>query len=210
MEHNQWDIIKQQITNSIDKAGIDPTIWKYHPIYTDFCCNLLGYVLNTKTKKMIGTLQTNGYIRLGLRHNGSQIMVYAHRFVLECHHGMIPSTIKDESGQDKVPVVDHIDGCHSNNAIINLRLVTQSQNNATGNTGNHAKKSRPVWSVNQETGQTDWFESMTSASKYLNIHPNSIRSVCEKKTKSATSKSNGQSYYFCYGDDLDDPLNQIS
>lgn len=63
--------------------------WKKHPIYGEYVCNENGYVVDTKTKKLIGEITQAGYICLKLNISGEKI-TSGHRFVCETWIGPIP------------------------------------------------------------------------------------------------------------------------
>ena len=208
MNNQDWTDTKQNLTINFQTQGFDPSVWKRHPLYWGYASNRQGYVVNITTRKIIGTLERNGYIRLSIRAGGKLEKVYAHRFVYECYEGVIPPTLRDSNGVEHEAVIDHIDHNRSNNAIENLRLTAQGsmtdengdflQGNSVGHRRGPAK---PVWSINLETGESAWFQSMSSAGRYLNIGQPSIQSVCEGDYKTATSKNDDKiSYWFCYDD----------
>jgi hypothetical protein len=60
-----------------------------------------------------------GYRQTEIRVGQSRVSVYLHRVVWESVHGAIPDGLQ----------LNHIDGVKTNNAIANLELVTQSENN---------------------------------------------------------------------------------
>lgn len=67
-----------------------------------------------KVRKNVGTIATNGYIQIRVDYK----LEYAHRVIWESVNGKIPDGM----------VIDHINGNTTDNRILNLRLVTQSEN----------------------------------------------------------------------------------
>ena len=209
MNNQDWTDTKQNLTINYQTHGFDPSVWKRHPLFWGYASNCQGYVVNITTRKIIGALRRNGYIQLGLRAGVKQEQVYAHRFVYECYEGVIPPTLRDSNGVEHAAVIDHIDHNRSNNSLENLRLTAhgsmtdENGDFLQGNNVGHSKPrtSKPVWSVNLETGESAWFQSTNSAGRYLNIAQQSVQSVCEGDTKTATSKNDDKiSYWFCYDD----------
>lgn len=90
-----------------------------HPIYTKYGCDLDGTTYSTKGKRRKVTNSTTGYEVLGVRLDSETVQYRAHRFIYECVTGeLIPSGM----------VINHIDGCKTNNSFSNLELVTASEN----------------------------------------------------------------------------------
>lgn len=88
--------------------------WKTISIAENIKVNDKGCFINIQTGYIITGSERNGYIRLNInRHHYS-----AHRLVWEAFNGPIPEGM----------VIDHIDGNRKNNELINLRLVSQSDN----------------------------------------------------------------------------------
>ena len=76
-----------------------------------YSVNEEGQVKNDKNNYLVKGSLRNGYLRLNS-------IISIHRLVWETFNGEIPEGM----------VIDHIDGNRSNNALSNLRLVTQSEN----------------------------------------------------------------------------------
>ncbi len=158
-----------------------------HPILTNYEANRDGIIRNCRLKKPVGSVTNAGYLAFNTKGNKNYL---SHRFVIECFLG----PIKDGY------VVDHINNIKVDNSIQNLRVITQSENCRSGNTGG-ARFAKAIESVNKESGEKIKFKSIYSASKYFNITPSSIQSVAEGITRSAYSKKFSQSIMFQYLDD---------
>lgn len=64
----------------------------------------------------------SGYLTVLLSIDGKHIQKLVHRLVYEAHNGSIPD------GMD----IDHIDGCRTNNALSNLRILNRRDNVTAG------------------------------------------------------------------------------
>ena len=138
-----------------------------------------------KTREMKWRLENTGYYRAWCP--TQQRLVLKHRHDWEQANGPIPEGM----------TIDHIDGDPQNNALSNLRLVTQSDNmknaklrvdNKSGVPGVRWCKHRQKWAVQitsrgnmQALGRyDDWFEAVCarkSAEVSYGFHPNHGRSV---------------------------------
>lgn len=96
-----------------------------------------------RRKNKVGSLEPDGYVRL--RING--VNYPAHRVAWYLTHGEWP---------DKE--IDHIDGNRSNNAIINLRLATRSQN-CQNRVANHNSTSK-YKGVSWDSSRNKWIVSI--------------------------------------------------
>lgn len=168
--------------------------WKEHPEYKNYYASRSGLVVNSKTKRVIGTLENDGYIRLGLYVNDKQKNIYAHRFIFETFVGKIPD--------DKV--INHKNEIKNDNAIKNLEVVTLSEN---------AKKSTKLTELCKE-GQHKprkcighkvddkvkiyKFKSLRDAERKTGICQVSIQSICDGATNSAASKTDNTKWIFAY------------
>lgn len=172
---------------------LNNTEWRTHSVYVDYASCASGYVINLKTKKLIGHLWAQGYIGISVYHNGKMVHMPAHRFIYECFNGVIV---------DKTKVVCHQDNTKSNNAISNLRLDTSSQNQKDAYADgvkqriNTRANARSIIAIDLIDGIMQEFKSMSAASKVLKIHSGSIRSCITGATKTAHSKTTGKSYSF--------------
>jgi len=95
-----------------------------------------GYIFSTR-KQLKAVKHHTGYLVVSI-HDGTKPKQYrVHRYVWEHFNGPIPA--------DRV--VDHIDGDKTNNALINLRLVSNKQNinYARSMLGNWTKKGEDVY-----------------------------------------------------------------
>lgn len=93
--------------------------WKTISNYDNYSVNELGVIKNTKTntvKKQ--TLTNDGYYRVSLFNNKGSKTFYVHR--------LVALTFIDNI--DNYPVVNHKDGCKTNNIVDNLEWLSHSQN----------------------------------------------------------------------------------
>ena len=96
---------------------------------------------------------------------------------------MIPSVME----------LDHRNGVRNDNRIKNLQLLTHKQNIEKSH-------SKPLISINIETGKERNFNSIKAAAIELDINFSYISKICRKKKyhKTATSKKDGNKYTFRY------------
>ena len=157
-----------------------------HPVFSNYVASKNGDVINVKTKRIL-KMRNNGkgYLNFGFSDKKLEKTknYYQHRFVYEVFKGMIPSCFE----------VDHQNNVRSDNRIKNLQLLTHKQNV-------EKSKSRPIISINIETGKEKRYISIKTAAIELDINSSHIYKICRKKCKSATSKKNGKKYTFRYLD----------
>jgi hypothetical protein len=99
---------------------------EFHPINTDefpdYYISCLGDILSTKKGKMRllnPYLNNDGYYHIGLNNkNGKQCNPKFHRLLAK---------VFIDNPENK-PIVDHIDGCRTNNTLSNLRWCTWQEN----------------------------------------------------------------------------------
>ena len=90
-----------------------------HFKYTNYSCDELGNVYGPRGKPIGTTNLTTGYHQVTIHYNGSVKTCRKHRFIYECYYGKaLPS--------DKV--INHINGVKTDNRLINLELISYSEN----------------------------------------------------------------------------------
>lgn len=162
--------------------------WKEHPVYKGYYCDKLGHVINKKTKRLIGALEQNGYIRLTL-YVLEKKHILSHRFIYETWIAEIPDEM----------VINHINEKKCDNRLENLELATLSENSfKSTNKISGTRKRKPVVGTNSNTNKSEEFKSLSDAERKTNINCRSIQFVCDGVTNSATSKSTGDKWTFKY------------
>lgn len=99
------------------------------------------------------------------------VQFYIHRLVARA---FIPNPNKYEQ-------VDHINGCSRDNRMCNLRWCTQSQNINNENTKYRSKKICKIIAFNLNGEMIGKFNSITEASKILNIPISSISFILNRQ-----------------------------
>jgi len=102
--------------------------------------------------KHAGTINSNGYVEV--RMNGHRYG--AHRLAWIITHGVIPAGL----------TVDHVDRDPSNNRLANLRLATQSQNNANSL---RKKSASGVKGVTWRADRNYWMARITINGRSVNL-----------------------------------------
>jgi hypothetical protein len=130
--------------------GVD---WNYRALDTgDICKIWFAYVLGDKIWQcdlLRCSYDRGGYKKVTVKQEGKSKQLPVHRLVCSAWHG-VPD--------DKKNVVDHINGCRSDNRPENLRWVTQSENH--GNTRYPGKQGRPLVGFNED-GETVEFPAVS-------------------------------------------------
>jgi len=175
-----WMTAKQSAVNSVSE-------WSMHGLYPDHLFSKSGLCVNVKTRKVIGKFN-KGYIQATLHVNGKQIMRRVHDLMWESWIGPIPEGL----------VVDHKNGCKSDNRLDNLRCITQGDNlRASYRAGTSTRAPRvahPLVAISPDGTETR-YKSYYSAGRALGIVASSVRLVCLQKTNTATA-SDKQIYRF--------------
>ena len=153
-----------------------------HPVFSNYAANKNGDVLSLKNKRNIKTSNSgNGYLKFNLYDQKlEKPYTYSHhRFVFEVFKGPIPKCFE----------IDHINEVKTDNRIKNLQLLTPVKNL-------QKSISKPIISINIETGEKRRFDSIKKASIELVIDSSFISKIFRKIRKKAISKKDGKKYTF--------------
>lgn len=121
-----------------------------------------GEMMNFKTgRKIIGS-DRNGYKRVTIDNHVYSI----HRLIWETFNGPIPEGM----------LVDHINGNRSNNALYNLRLVTQSDNMKSAMTNGHSGQI-PVLQFDKQGNFIQEFSTIQAAADAVGVTHAAVRSA---------------------------------
>ena len=94
--------------------------WKTIIDYTNYSISSLGAIRNDKTKRIMKlSLNTIGYLKIGLCKNGIKKMFLQHQ-LMGLHFILNPNNYNQ---------IDHINNIKDDNRLENLRWVNSSQNN---------------------------------------------------------------------------------
>ena len=129
-------------------------------------------------------------------------------YIWECFNGLILDG----------KVIDHINDVKDDNRLCNLQLLTQQENSKKAaknrdytQTVENFKNVKCVKSINIETNEVLYFNSMYAVNQRLGIHQSIVRKVCEGVygCKTGKSKKDGKSCTFEYVKKEDMPDNYI-
>ena len=91
--------------------------------YPKYFVDTDGYVWSTKSgtiKKLSGGINGNGYHTVGMYTDGIDATKKVHQLVAIAFMGHVPNNYTS--------IVDHIDGCRTNNKLSNLQIISQREN----------------------------------------------------------------------------------
>lgn len=137
---------------------------QWHPVAFSslYGVNEEGEMINFKTGKLIQGSDRNGYKRF--QYEGHIYSI--HRLIYETFNGPIPEGM----------LVDHIDGKRSNNALYNLRLVTQSDNMKSAMRNGHSWQI-PVLQFDKQGNFIQEFPTMQAAANAVGVTYAAVRSA---------------------------------
>ena len=165
-----------------------------HPVYKKYAANEDGEIIHAKLRKpRKGNLKKTGYLSFTIYLEKNKNKNYlSHRFVYECFYGPI----------EKNKQINHINSIRVDNRLKNLEVVTASENCKKSaknkDIGFYNKKAKKVLAINLFSNEETKFNSFYSVKKILGINPGQVSMICSGVYKTATSKINGQKYFFKY------------
>ena len=167
-----------------------------HPVYKKYAANEEGEIMNIRLRKpRKGYLTNSGYLQCTITTEESKSKkYYSHRFVYETFYGSI----------EKNKQINHINFIKTDNHLKNLEVVTASENIRKSAINRdfsyYPKNPKRVTAINLLTKKETNFKSLYSAGKMLGINSGNVKMICDgiKYCKTATSKINGQKYFFKY------------
>ena len=169
-----------QVSNMGRVKSLKRTIW----------CGLNGGCYRTVPEKIRkGVDNGNGYLQVQLSKDGKVKQCRINRLVAQAFI----------SNPDNLPCINHKDENKYNNCMDNLEWCSHSYNNTYNDRAKKAGKklSKPVFSVDKESGLIMFWESIKEAENCTGIGHGSISSCCQGKLNSA-----GGHYWF-YADNDD-------
>ena len=148
-----------------------------------YSVNEEGQVKNDNNNYLVRGSLRNGYLRLNS-------IISIHRLVWETFNGEIPEGM----------VIDHIDGNRSNNALSNLRLVTQSENMSNAQTNGH-KGQVKISQYDKEGNFIAKYNSIREAAQTID--------GSEVAIKDAANRHGSSAGYFWIRDDQDITIEEV-
>lgn len=163
-----------------------------HPIFTKYYYRPDGYIMASRHKEAKQSLH-NGKLVLTIKEDkdSSPIKYPVDRFIYEAVVG--------ESLNDFLRII-HLDGDKLNNAVSNLKLTINDNANPT-------KTFLQIIATNLDTNRKTNYDSISAASKDLEINTGSISLILNGKRKKAKSKRLGQRFSFVYKNDVKPKIN---
>ena len=137
----------------------------------------LNYRRTGKERILKARKTKGGYLLVDLYREGKVKGYYVHRLVATTFYENLEGYTE----------VNHIDENKLNNRADNLEFCSRlyNENYGTGRKRAAEKKSKPVFSVDKESGLIMWWKSANEAGEALGIAPNNITKCCKGKAKSA-------------------------
>lgn len=144
--------------------------WVDIPGFEEYQVSTLGRVKSKpkhfmKEKILTGTIDPNGYIRVGLRKNNKAYCKQVHRLVIE--------SFRPTKDIDKE--VDHINRDRQDNRLINLRWVTRKENSQN----RVYKRKDKIMCVDENY---NWYGSYREAERITGVNANTIKNDVIGKT----------------------------
>lgn len=159
--------------------GFEGELWKYYWQNRDYAISTHGQVWSCKRNIFLKPRPTDrtGHLVVSMCYHGIATNVYVHRMVAEM---FIPNP-------DNLPVVRHLDGDPSNNAVWNLAWGTQKDNwedavrhgtarilSEEDREKAYAMQRQPIIAISKSDGSETKFASESEAARQLNLSVGNI------------------------------------
>jgi hypothetical protein len=145
---------------------------------TNYCIDIDGTLVNLKNGRIKKwTKDNNGYMRSTIWLNGKSITISQHRVLAQCFIENIYFKTQ----------VNHKNGLKHDNRIENLEWVTPSENTIHSFANGLQKPSKPHMKkvIDESTGIV--YESLSEASRNLNINRGNLSGMLSGKKKNQTN-----------------------
>lgn len=162
-EQNAQDCLARSGRRTVSQEPLDDN-WMPTAINPNYLVNEHGQCINNKTNKILAGTRRNGYVRYYI--NGKAYS--AHCLVWEAFYGYLPDYI------------DHIDGNKENNALTNLREVSQSENMKNAYANGH-KGQCPIRQVDKDGNIIASYKTIQEAADTIGVTHAAVRSAADRK-----------------------------
>ena len=162
-EQNAQDHLVRAEQRVVSQEPLDDN-WVPTTIDPNYLVNEHGQCINSKTGKILAGGRRNGYVRYNIGGNFRS----AHCLVWEAFYGYLPDYI------------DHIDGNKENNALTNLREVSQSENMKNAYANGH-KGQCPIQQIDADGNIVAIYKTIQEAADAMGVSHPAIRSAAVRK-----------------------------
>lgn len=162
-EQNAQDHLTHSKQRIVSQEALDDN-WIPITIDPNYLVNEHGQCMNSKTGKILAGTRRNGYVRYYIDGKARS----AHCLVWEAFYGYLPDYI------------DHIDGNKENNALTNLREVSQSENMKNAYANGH-KGQCPIQQIDKNGNIVATYKTIQEAADMIGVTHAAVRSAADRK-----------------------------
>lgn len=162
-EQNARDQLKRQERRTVSQKPLDNN-WVSTTVNPNYLVNEHGQCMNSKKHTILAGTRRNGYVRYYLAGKAYS----AHCLVWEAFYGYLPDYI------------DHIDGNKENNALTNLREVSQSENMKNAYANGH-KGQCSIQQIDKDGNIVATYKTIQEAADTIGVTHAAVRSAADRK-----------------------------